>query len=167
MRRAVTLTIVALVLVLALSHAVPAVGGPSALSSASPLSIAKKALTTSKKADRRARQARKKADQALAKLGRTQGFLVANVQTVSSNPKSIAPGAVDIAAVECPAGTVVVSGGYSVIGPEANVFSSRRSGNGWAVGGDNTAAADVGAGAASLTVDAQCASTGNVVTAGN
>lgn len=160
MHRSVTLTVVGLAVVFALSHAVPAIGGPSAFSSASPLSIAKKALKTAKKADRRARQARKKADQALAKLGREQGFLAANVQTVSSAPKSIAPGAVEIAAVECPAGTVVVSGGYSLIGPEANVFSSRRSGNGWAVGGDNTAAADVGvgAGAASLTVDAQCAS---------
>ena len=167
MRRAVTLTVVALTISFTLSYAVPAVGGPSALSSASPLSIAKKALKTSKKADRRARQARKKADQALAKLGRTQGVLAASVQTVSSAPKSIAPGAVEIAAVECPAGTVVVSGGYAVIGPEANVFSSRRSGNGWAVGGDNTAAADVGAGPASLTVDAQCASSGNVVTSGN
>jgi hypothetical protein len=158
MGRLVTLTVVVLAVVFALSYAVPAIGGPSALSSASPLSIAKKALKTSKRADRRARQARKKADQALAKLGREQGFLAGSVQTVSSSPKSIAPGAVEIAAIECPAGTVVVSGGYALIGPEANVFSSRRSGNGWAVGGDNTAAADVGAGAASLTVDAQCVS---------
>jgi hypothetical protein len=37
--------------------------------------------------------------------------------------------------------------------------SSRRSGNGWSVGGDNTAAAETGAGAASLTVDAQSAAT--------
>jgi hypothetical protein len=160
MRRFVTLTIVVLAVVFALSYAVPAIGGPGALSSASPLSIAKKALKTAKKADRRAKQARKKADQALAKLGRKQGFLAANVQTVSSAPKSIAQGAVEIAAVECPPGTVVLSGGYSLIGPEANVFSDRRSGNGWSVGGDNTAAL---AGPASLTVDAQCASTGNVV----
>jgi hypothetical protein len=168
MRRSVTLTVVALAAVFALSYAIPAIGGPSALSSASPLSIAKKALKTSKKADRRARQARKKADQALAKLGRKEGFLAANVQTVTSAPKSIAPGAVEIAAVDCPPGTVVISGGYALIGPEANIFSSRRAGNGWAVGGDNTAAADVvGAGAASLTVDAQCASSGNVVTSRN
>lgn len=163
MRRFVTLTVIVLSVVFALSYAVPAIGGPSAISSASPLSLAKKALKKASAADRRSRQARKKADQALARLRRNQGFLVANVQTVSSAPKSIAPGAVEIAAVECPAGTVVVSGGYSVIGPEANVFSSRRSGNGWSVGGDNTAAADTGAGAATLTVDAQCASTGNVV----
>jgi hypothetical protein len=163
MRRVLTLTVVALAVVFALSYAVPAVGGPSALSSASPLSIAKRALKTSKKADRRSRQARKAANQALAKLGRTRGFLGETVQTVSSTPKSIAPGAVEIAAVDCPAGTIIVSGGYSLIGPEANIFSSRRAGNGWAVGGDNTAAADVGAGPASLTVDAQCASTGKVV----
>ena len=105
MHRSATLTVVGLAMVFALSHAVPAIGGPSAFSSASPLSIAKKALKTAKKADRRARQARKKADQSLAKLGRAQGFLGANVQTVSSAPKSIAPGAVEIAAVECPAGT--------------------------------------------------------------
>jgi hypothetical protein len=156
MRRAATLTIIALAVVFALTYAVPAIGGPSALSSASPLSIAKRALKTSKKADRRARQA-------LAKLNRTRGFLGETVQTVSSPPKSIAPGAVEIAAVDCPPGTVILSGGYSLIGPEANIFSSRRAGNGWAVGGDNTAAADVGAGPASLTVDAQCASTGKVV----
>jgi hypothetical protein len=163
MRRFVTFSVVILSLVFGLSYAVPAVGGPDALSSASPLSLAKKALKKANKADRRARQARKKADQALARLGRRQGFLAANVQTLSSPPKSIAQGTVEIVAVECPAGTVVVSGGYSLIGPEANVFSDRRSGNGWSVGGDNTAAADTGAGAASLTVDAQCASTGNVV----
>ena len=158
MHRSVTMTVVALAAVIALSHAVPAIGGPSALSSASPLSIAKKALKTSKKADRRARQA-------LSKLKRKQGVLATNVQTVSSAPKAIAPGAVEIAAVECPAGTVVVSGGYALIGPEANVFSSRRAGNGWAVGGDNTAAADVpGNPGATLTVDAQCASSGNAVT---
>jgi hypothetical protein len=153
----------ALAVVFALSYAVPAVGGPKALSSASPLSVAKKALKTSKKADRRSRQARKKANEALAKLAKSRGALGDAVQTVSSPPKSIAPGAVEIGSVECPAGTVVVSGGYSIIGPEANVFSSRRSGNGWAVGGDNTAAADVGAGPASLTVDAQCAPTARVV----
>ena len=160
MRRLVTLTVVVLAVLFALSYAVPAIGGPSALSSASPLSIAKKALKKANKADRRARQARKKADQALAKLGRKQGFLAAEVKTVTSAPKSIAQGAVEIASAECPPGTVVVSGGYSLIGPEANVFSDRRSGNGWSVGGDNTAAV---AGAATLTVDAQCASTGNVV----
>src|SRR5688572_24884740 len=126
MRRLFVLTVVALAVVFALSYAVPAIGGPSALSSASPLSIAKKALKTSKKADRRSRQARKTANAALAKLGRTRGFLGETVQTVSSAPKSIAAGAVEIAAADCPAGTVVLSGGYSIIGPEANVFSSRR-----------------------------------------
>jgi hypothetical protein len=56
----------------------------------------------------------------------------------------------------------VVSGGYALIGPEANVFSDRRSGNGWSVGGDNTAAIS---GPATLTADAQCATTGNAVAA--
>jgi hypothetical protein len=153
MRRFVTLTILALTVVFTLSYGVPAVGGPHALSSASPLSIAKKALKRAKKADRRARQA-------LTTLNRRKGFLATDVKTVTSPPVSIAQGAVNIASVECPAGTVVVSGGYSLIGPEANVFSDRRSGNGWSVGGDNTAA--VG-GAATLTVDAQCATTGNAV----
>ena len=109
----------ALAIVFALSYAVPPVGGPTALNSASPLSIAKKALKTSKKADRSARQA-------LAKLKRTQGVLGETVQTVSSASKSIAAGAVEIAAVECPAGTVIVSGGYSLIGPEANVFEPQE-----------------------------------------
>jgi hypothetical protein len=120
--------------------------------------VAKKALKISKRADRRSRQA-------LTKLRKTRGVLGETIQTVSSAPKAIAPGAVEIASVECPAGSVVVSGGYNLIGPEANVFSSRRSGNGWAVGGDNTAAADVpGTPGATLTVDAQCAPTGKVVT---
>jgi hypothetical protein len=153
MRRIVTLTVVALTVVFTLSYVVPAVGGPHALSSASPLAIAKKALKKANKADRRARQA-------LNTLNRRKGFLAAEVKTVSSPPVSIAQGAVEIASVECPVGTVVVSGGYSLIGPEANVFSDRRSGNGWSVGGDNTAA--VG-GAATLTADAQCATTGNAV----
>lgn len=163
MRSFVTLTVIVLTVVFTLSYVVPAIGGPSALSSASPVSVAKKALKTARKADRRARQAGKKADQALAKLGRKQGFLSADVRTVSSAPKSIAEGGVEIASVECPPGTVVLSGGYALIGPEANVFSERRSGNGWAVGADNTAAADTNAGAATLTVDAQCVSTGSVV----
>ena len=157
MRSFVTLTVIVLTVVFSLSYVVPAIGGPTALSSASPLSLAKKALKTAKKADRRARQARKKADQALGTL--RQGFLVANVQTVSSAPKSIAEGTSGIGSVECPPGTIVVSGGYALIGPEANVFSERRSGNGWSVGADNTAAADTAAGPASLTVDAQCATT--------
>ena len=155
MHRPVMLIVVALAAVFALSYAVPAIGGPTAFSSASPLSIAKKALKTSKRADRRARQAQKKANQALGVLGGT-------VQTVSSAPKPIPEGGVDIAAVDCPAGTVVISGGYALIGPEANVFSSRKAGNGWAVGGDNTAATP-GSGPASLTVDAQCATAGKVV----
>jgi hypothetical protein len=41
-------------------------------------------------------------------------------------------------------------------------FSDRRSGNGWAVGGDNTAAMS---GPATLTVDVQRATTGSAVAA--
>jgi hypothetical protein len=159
-RRFVMLAAMALTVVFALSYVVPAVGGPHAISSASPLSIAKKALKKAKKADRTARQAKKKADTVGASL--SKGFLGADVKTVTSAPVTIAQGAVQIASVDCPAGTVVVSGGYALIGPEANVFSDRRSGNGWAVGGDNTAAVS---GPASLTVDAQCATTGNAVAA--
>lgn len=162
MRRFIALAVTALAIVFTLSYVVPAMGGPTALSSASPLSLAKKAFKKAKKADKNARKAGKKADQALAKLNRKEGFLGTTITTVSSAPKSIAQGAVDIAAVECPAGTVVISGGYSLIGPEANVFSDRKSGNGWAVGGDNTAAT---LGPATLTVDAQCAATGTVATA--
>jgi hypothetical protein len=154
------LAAMALAVVFALSYVVPAVGGPRALSSASPLSVAKKALKTAKKADRRARQAKKKADDVATSLNK--GFLGADVRTVSSAPVTIAQGAVQIASVDCPPGTVVLSGGYALIGPEANVFSDRRSGNGWSVGGDNTAAVS---GPATLTVDAQCATTGNAVAA--
>jgi hypothetical protein len=159
MPRFVTLAVVALALICVLSYAAPAVGGPHAFSSANPVALAKKALSKAKKADRKAGQARKKADQALAKLARKQGFLAANVQTVTSSVP-IAAGAVNIALVGCPPGTVVVTGGYSLIGPEANVFFDHKSGNGWSVGGDNTAAV---AGDASLTVEAQCAPTGNAV----
>jgi hypothetical protein len=94
MHRFVTVSVVALVLVFTLSYAVPALGGPRALSSASPVSLAKKAMKTAKRADRKAGQARKKADQALATLGRKQGFLVANAQTVKSAAVTIAAGGV-------------------------------------------------------------------------
>jgi hypothetical protein len=160
MRRFTTLSIVGLAVVLALSHVVPAIGGPQAFNSANPVTLAKKALKKAGKADRRARQAGKKADQALAGLNRKQGFLAANVQTVMSAAVSIAPGAVSIASANCPPGTVVISGGYNMIGPEANVFFDHKSGNGWAVGGDNTAAM---AGSATLTAEAQCAPAGNAV----
>jgi hypothetical protein len=153
---------ITLAVVFALSYVVPAVGGSPAFSSANPVSLAKKALKTAKKANRTARQAKKKADQATAKLNATKGVLGSDVRTVSSAPVTIAQGAVQIGAVDCPAGTVVVSGGFALIGPEANVFSDRRSGNGWAVGADNTAAVS---GPATLTVDAQCATTGNAVAA--
>jgi hypothetical protein len=152
-RRVAALTVLAMGVFFALTYVVPAAGGPEALSSASPTKIAKRALKTARKADRRSRQA-------IATLNNRKGFLAADVRTVSSAPTSIAQGAVQVVAVECPAGTVVVSGGYSLIGPEANVFSERRSGNGWSVGADNTAAV---AGPATLTVDAQCAATGNAV----
>src|SRR5262249_46826804 len=134
--------------------------GPDAFSAANPATLAKKALTTAKKADRRARQAGKKADQAIATLNRTKGFLAADVRTVSSPAVSIAQGATQIVSASCPPGTIVVSGGFAMIGPDANVFSDRRSGNGWSVGGDNTASTT---GPATLTVDAQCAATGNAV----
>jgi hypothetical protein len=159
MRRFVTLAIVVIAAVFTLSYVVPAAGGPQALSSASPLKIAKKALKKANKADKRARLA-------LTQLQKKGAFLGTNVQTVSSPAVSIAVGSVGIAAVDCPPGTIVISGGYSLIGPEANVFSDHRSGNGWSVGGDNTAAAQTpGAGPASLTAEAQCVSSGNVVVA--
>jgi hypothetical protein len=163
-RHAAALAVLALGVVFALTYVVPAVGGPQAFSSASPTQIAKKALKTAKKADRRAKQAKKSADSANAILKARKGVLSADVRTVSSADTSIAQGAVQIVAVQCPAGTTIVSGGYSLIGPEAHVFSNRRSGNGWAVGGDNTAAV---AGPATLTVDAQCAATGQAVASGH
>jgi hypothetical protein len=57
----------------------------------------------------------------------------------------------------------VISGGYVLTGAEANVFFDRRSANGWTVGVDNSAAADPATGSpiAQLTIDAQCAATGN------
>jgi hypothetical protein len=162
MRRFVTLSMIALAGVFALSYAVPAIGGPHAFSSASPVKLAKKALKKAKKADRTARQARTKANQALAELDRKQGFLAGSVQTVTSAIVSIPAGTVSSATVNCPAGTVVVSGGYLLVGPEANVFFDHRVGNGWSVGGDNTAAVT---GNADLSVEAQCVATGNAVVA--
>jgi hypothetical protein len=156
------LAAMALAVVFALSYVVPAVGGPRAVSSASPLSLAKKALKTAKKANRTAKQAKKKADQAVTSLNVRKGILGSDVRTVSSAPVTIAQGAVQIASVDCPPGTIVLSGGFALIGPEANVFSERRAGNGWAVGADNTAAVS---GPATLTVDAQCATTGSAVAA--
>jgi hypothetical protein len=161
-RHLIMLAAMALTVVFALSYVVPAVGGPRAVSSASPLSLAKKSLKTAKKANRTAKQAKKQADQATTMLSSRTGLLGSDVRTVSSAPVTIAPGAVQIASVNCPAGTVVVSGGYALIGPEASVFSNRRSGNGWSVGGDNVVAMTD---SATLTVDAQCAVTGGAVAA--
>jgi hypothetical protein len=154
-RRFVMVSVAALAVVFVLSYAVPAVGGPGAFSSASPVKLAKRALKTSRKADRRSKQA----------LARFKGVLGTNVQTVTSAPFTVVPGGVGSGAVNCPAGTVVISGGFLLTGPEASVFFDRRSGNGWTVGVDNVAAGDPATGSptASFTIDAQCAATGNTV----
>ena len=155
MRRFVTFSIAALAVVFALSYAVPAVGGPEALSSASPVKVAKRALKTARKADRRSKQA----------LAGFKGVLGTNVQTVTTAPFTVVPGGVGTGTANCPPGTVVISGGYLLTGAEANVFSDRRSGNGWAISVDNTAAADPSTGSptAQFTIDAQCAATGTTV----
>ena len=157
MRRFVTLSVAALVLVFGLSYAVPAVGGPQAISSASPVKLAKRALKTARKADRRSKQA----------VAGLKGVLGTNIQTVTSAPFTVVPGGVGNGIVGCPPGTVVVSGGYLLTGAEANVFFDRRSGNGWTVGVDNTAAGDPSTGSptASFTIDAQCAKTGSTAAA--
>jgi hypothetical protein len=153
MRRFVTVSVAALAVVFVLSYAVPAVGGPGAFSSASPVKIAKRALKTAKKADRRSKQA----------LARFNGVLGTNIQTVTSGPFTVGPGGVGSGAINCPAGTIVISGGFLLTGPEASVFFDRRSGNGWTVGVDNVAAADpaTGSPSAQFTIDAQCAATGS------
>jgi hypothetical protein len=158
-RRFITLSVAALTVVFALSYAVPAVGGPGAFSSASPTKLAKRALKTAKKADRRSKQADRRSKQALAG---TNGVLRANIQTVTSQPFTVPPGGVGSANLDCPAGTVVISGGFFLTGAEAHVFFDRRSGNGWTVGVDNTAAADptTGSPTAQFTIDAQCAAVG-------
>ena len=132
MRRFVTLSVAALALVFVLSYAVPAVGGPDAFSSASPVKVAKRALKTARKADRRSKQA----------LAGFKGVLGTNIQTVTSAPFTVVPGGVGTGIVNCPPGTVVISGGFLLTGPEASVFFDRRSGNGWTVGVDNVAAGD-------------------------
>src|SRR4051794_38536728 len=109
-RSFVTLSVAALAVVFALSYAVPAIGGPEALSSASPTKLAKRALKTAKKADKRSKQA----------LTRFNGVLSTNIQTVSSAAVTVAPGAVGSGSVNCPAGTVVISGGFVLAGAEAS-----------------------------------------------
>jgi hypothetical protein len=155
MRRFVTLSVAALAVVFALSYAVPAVGGPGAFSSASPTKIAKRALKTAKKADRRSKQA----------LARFKGVVGTNIQTITSAPFTVVPGGVGSGFLECPPGTVVISGGFLLTGPEASVFFDRRSGNGWTVGVDNVAAGDPATGlpTAQFTIDAQCAAIGPTV----
>lgn len=155
MRRFVVLSIAALAVVFVLSYAVPAVGGPDALSSASPAKLAKRALKTARKADRRSKQA----------VAKFKGVLGTNVQTVTSAPFTVAPGAVGSGSVNCPPGTVVLSGGFLLTGLEASVFFDRRSGNGWSVGVDNVAAGDPATGSpiAQFTIDAQCAGAGGTV----
>jgi hypothetical protein len=154
-RRFVTLSVAALTVVFVLSYAVPAVGGPGAFSSASPAKLAKRALKTAKKADRRSKQA----------LTRFNGVVGTNIRTVTSAPFTVVPGGVGSGFVECPPGTVVISGGFLLTGPEASVFFDRRSANGWTVGVDNVAAADPATGSptAQFTIDAQCAAIGSAV----
>jgi hypothetical protein len=156
-RRLVMLSVAALAAVFVLSYAVPAVGGPGAFSSASPVKLAKRALKTARKADRRSKQA----------LARFKGVLGTNIQTVTSAPFTVVPGGVGSGFLECPPGTVVISGGFLLTGIEASVFFDRRSANGWTVGVDNVAAGDPATGSptAQFTVDAQCAATGNTVVA--
>jgi hypothetical protein len=151
----VTLSVAALAVVFVLSYAVPAVGGPGAFSSASPVKLAKRALKTARKADRRSKQA----------LARFKGVLGTNIQTVTSAPFTVVPGGVGSGFLECPPGTVVISGGFLLTGPEASVFFDRRSGNGWTVGVDNVAAGDPATGSptAQFTIDAQCAAIGPTV----
>ena len=98
MSRFVTVTGLTLAVVFALTYAIPAAGGPQALSSADPVSLAKKALKKAKKADRTARQARTSANQALAKLGKKGAFLSGTIQTVTSPPLTIPPTASAIGA---------------------------------------------------------------------
>jgi hypothetical protein len=157
MRKFVTLSVAALTVVFVLSYAVPASGGPGAFSSASPVKIAKRALKTAKKADRRSKQA----------LAKFKGVVATNIQTVTSAPFTVVPGGVGSGTLNCPPGTVVISGGFLLTGIEASVFFARRSGNGWTVGVDNVAAGDPATGSptAQFTVDAQCAATGNTVVA--
>ena len=157
MRRFVTFSVAAIVVVFVLSSAVPAAGGPSALSSASPVKIAKRALKTAKKADRRSKQA----------LARFKGVVGTDIRTITSAPFTVVPGGVGSGTVNCPAGTVVISGGFLLTGPEASIFFDRRSGNGWTIGVDNVAAGDPATGSptASFTIDAQCAATGNAAVA--
>jgi hypothetical protein len=50
---------------------------------------------------------------------------------------SIPPGGISYVIAYCPAGMNPVSGGSSFISAEGEVFFSYRSGNAWAVGGDN------------------------------
>jgi len=154
-RRLVTLSVAALVVVVVLSSAVPAAGGPGAFSSASPVKLAKRALKTAKKADRRSKQA----------LAKFKGVVGTDIRTLTSAPFTIAPGAVGSEFLACPPGTVVISGGFLLTGIEASVFFDRRSGNGWTVGVDNVAAGDPATGSptAQFTIDAQCAATGNTV----
>jgi hypothetical protein len=156
-RRYVALSLAALVVVFVLSYAVPAAGGPDALSSASPTKLAKRALKTARKADRRSKQA----------VARFKGVLSTNIQTVTSGTFTVVPGGVGSGLINCPPGTVVVSGGFLLTGPESSVFFDRRSGNGWSVGVDNVAAGDPATGlpTAQFTIDAQCAATGNTVVA--
>jgi hypothetical protein len=156
-RRFVTLSIAALAVVFVLSYAVPAAGGPSAFSSASPVKLAKRALKTARNADRRSKQT----------LARFKGVLSTNIQTVTSGTFTVVPGGVGSGFLDCPPGTVVISGGFLLTGIEASVFFDRRSANGWTVGVDNVAAGDPATGSptAQFTVDAQCAATGNTVVA--
>ena len=157
MRKFIMLATAALTAVFVLSYAVPAAGGPDALSSASPLKVAKRALKTARKADKRSKQS----------LAKFNGVLSSNIQTITSGTFTVVPGGVGSQILNCPPGTIIVSGGFLIAGAEAHVFFDRRSGNGWSVGVDNVAAGDPSTGSpiAQYTIDAQCARAGSAVAA--
>jgi hypothetical protein len=162
MRRLFALSVASLAVVFTLSYAIPALGGPQALSSANPVKIAKKALKRAKKADKRARQAQASVNQVNARVSRAGAVLAANVQTVSASI-TIPAQTVGNGSVDCPPGTVVLSGGYVLTGAEASSLSDHKKpgAQGWEIGVDNA----LGTTPASLTVEAQCAGTGNAVLA--
>ena len=147
--------VAALVVVFVLSSAVPAAGGPGALSSASPVKLAEAGPENGEEggseieAGAREVQRRRRDKHSDGVVGAFHG-----------RARGVGSGI-----VTCPLGTVVISGGYLLTGAEANVFFDRRSGNGWTLGVDNVAAGDPATGSptAQFTIDVQCAATGDTV----
>ena len=155
MRRFFTLSVAALVVVFVLSSAVPAVGGPRRFQ-------LRQSRETCQAGLENGEESGSEIEAGARKVQRRRSDKHSDRDVGAFHGRA---GGVGSGTVNCPPGTVVISGGFLLTGIEASVFFDRRSANGWTVGVDNVAAGDPATGSptAQFTIDVQCAATGNTV----